>query len=248
MPNYDKLPIFPLHAVLFPYMSLPLHIFEERYRLMIERCVEQSAPFGVVLLQSGTEVDQRDDKTPLLCTIGTLARIERCERLDDGRFFVQARGDVRFEIDEVYSDEPYLTARVRPLWEQGDDPLDVQPVFDQASDLFRGYIEALVVDEHKHLGALQLPQDPGLLSYAIAASLQVTLSEKQKLLEAVTVRDRLQCEVEALQAECETLDYFAGNGSDFGEDEGARSGADQNSQRTILRVDPSYTQYLFSRN
>ena len=46
-----ELPLFPLNVVLFPGQTLPLHIFEPRYRIMIQRCIEQSQPFGVVLAQ-----------------------------------------------------------------------------------------------------------------------------------------------------------------------------------------------------
>src|SRR5689334_2525159 len=56
----QKLPIFPLNTVLFPGAPIQLHIFEERYRLMIGRCLEQSSPFGVALLRSGSEVSPDD--------------------------------------------------------------------------------------------------------------------------------------------------------------------------------------------
>ena len=56
----QKLPLFPLNTVLFPGAPIQLHIFEERYRLMIGRCLEQSSPFGVVLIRSGSEVSPDD--------------------------------------------------------------------------------------------------------------------------------------------------------------------------------------------
>ena len=248
MPNYDKLPLFPLHAVLFPRMSLPLHIFEERYRILIERCWERNEPFGVILLQQGQEVETADGKVPAIYAIGTTARIVQSERLDDGRFFIQAQGENRFQVRELFSDEPYLTGEVRPLWEQTDDPLQVQPFFDHACHLFRSYLAALLSETHQHLGSLQLPQDPALLSYAIAASLQVTLAEKQKLLEMDSSGERLRREIELLQAERETQLFFQLEAQSEARPEGIQNPGSKAVERTILRVDPSYTQYYFSKN
>ena len=77
--NMDKdaleLPLFPLNVVLFPGQTLPLHVFEPRYRLMINRCIERGEPFGVVLA--------RDDDPDSPYEIGTAARITQAERLDD---------------------------------------------------------------------------------------------------------------------------------------------------------------------
>src|SRR5690349_19805632 len=69
----QKLPLFPLNTVLFPGVPLPLHIFEERYRLMIGRCIEQHAPFGVVLIRELDRADTNPDVT--FYTVGTTAQI-----------------------------------------------------------------------------------------------------------------------------------------------------------------------------
>jgi uncharacterized protein len=246
MPNYDKLPLFPLHAVLFPQMSLPLHIFEERYRLMIGRCVERGEPFGVVLLQHGTEVETGSSDRRLH-PVGTTARIEKAEHLSDGRYFIGVRGETRFRILEEFDDELYLTARVRLMSERGGDALTVQPVFDAASELFREYVGRLLSGSKLRLSTLQLPQDPALLSYAIGASLQVTLCERQKLLEAASIGSRLQREVEIMRSE--RLEYGEPAQMDAeSEFEGDAGEPGQTDRRTISRVDPSYSQCFYSRN
>ena len=74
------LPLFPLNAVLFPHMALPLHIFEPRYRQMIGDCLEEGHSFGVVAIREGTETGPA---TPY--EVGTLAKIVRIDRLDEGR-------------------------------------------------------------------------------------------------------------------------------------------------------------------
>ena len=77
----ERLPLFPLNSVLYPGTLLPLHIFEERYRSMISRCVEEKVPFGVVLVRSGEEVGGPAEPYD----VGTTARVARLQRLPDGR-------------------------------------------------------------------------------------------------------------------------------------------------------------------
>ncbi len=111
------LPLFPLHTVLCPGIALPLHIFEPRYRLMVDRCLERDEGFGVVWIRDGREVGVGDIA---VATIGTRAEIREADRYTDGRFDVVAIGTERFRIEEVYTDrEPYLVARVEPI----DEPL-----------------------------------------------------------------------------------------------------------------------------
>ena len=107
----ERLPLFLLKTVLFPGMTLPLHIFEERYKLMINRCVEQRAPFGVVLIRSGEEVGATAEPYD----VGTIASITKLERLEDGRINLVASGERRFRIDRLDRSEPYLTGEVAIL-------------------------------------------------------------------------------------------------------------------------------------
>ncbi|MGQ0603093.1 MAG: LON peptidase substrate-binding domain-containing protein [Anaerolineales bacterium] len=103
-----KLPLFPLHTVLFPGMTLPLHIFEPRYREMINRCVTDRLPFGVVLIDSGREVVGPARPHP----IGTYGTISRVERLPDGRMNIEVVGQERFRIHELHTDTSYLQGTV----------------------------------------------------------------------------------------------------------------------------------------
>src|SRR6476469_494249 len=100
----ERLALFPLNTVLFPGMPLPLHIFEERYKLMIGRCIEENRPFGVVLIRSGPEVG--GPATPHV--VGTTAEISGWKRLEDGRLNLIVMGTERFRIVEVVRQEPYM--------------------------------------------------------------------------------------------------------------------------------------------
>src|SRR5690606_8599831 len=98
-----KLPLFPLNAVLFPGFTISLHVFEERYRLMIERCLEQEAPFGIVLIRKGPEVG--GDAIPY--QIGTVATIQQSKQLPDGRYYLNALGQRRFRVQYIAHRQPY---------------------------------------------------------------------------------------------------------------------------------------------
>src|SRR5438445_13035426 len=87
------LPLFPLNVVLFPHMPLPLHVFEPRYRQMIGDCLEEGHSFGVVAIEEGSE---SGPATPY--DVGTLAKIVRIDRLDDGRMNLLVMGAARFDV------------------------------------------------------------------------------------------------------------------------------------------------------
>lgn len=121
-----QIPLFPLHMVLAPGIALPLHIFEERYRIMVRRCLEGSSPFGVVLIRDGSEVARDGGHQSLsIAGVGTLAEIREASRYTDGRFDLLAVGTSRFLVREVRTDvEPYLVAEVDPY---PDEPGDGDP-------------------------------------------------------------------------------------------------------------------------
>jgi Lon protease-like protein len=102
----ELLPLFPLHTVLFPGGVLPLHIFEERYRLLIR----EGADFGIVMIRDGREVQAEVGPEPSLHPIGTIAHPERVEELPDGRYNVLIRGIERFRVGALDGSRPYLQA------------------------------------------------------------------------------------------------------------------------------------------
>ena len=187
MVNYDDLPLFPLHVVLFPDMPLPLHIFEPRYREMILRCREDKSPFGIVLIEDRQETSTQVQ--PHL--VGTTARITQYEELPDGRMNILVFGETRFHIEQTRQDQPYLSAQVQPFWEEEIKVEQVQSAVECVGDLFKTYLSALFEMSGRALSTLQLPSDPELLSYAVASVVQVPLLEKQTLLAMTSTEDRL---------------------------------------------------------
>ncbi len=202
MVNYDDIPLFPLHVVLFPDMPLPLHIFEPRYREMILRCREEKSPFGITLIQSGA--DSGAEAVPR--SVGTLARIAQYEEMPDGRMNILVFGESRFRITRTSHDKPYLSASISLIEEEPVDAGALQPDFDAVAALFRAYLQSLFAMSGRTLSTLQLPQDAEYLSYAVASVLQVPPHEKQALLEMTETELRLQREIEILSAEIEAQD------------------------------------------
>ncbi len=206
MVNYDDLPLFPLHLVLFPDMPLPLHVFEPRYREMILRCREEKSPFGITLIQSGGETGAE----AIPHRIGTTARIAQFEELSDGRMNILVFGETRFRVTRHRHDHPYLSAQVEPIHEDEPNLERLTPPFVTASDLFRTYLKSLFALSGRSLSTLQLPQDPKSLSFAIASVLQVPHGEKQSLLEMTDTEQRLDRESVILRGEIEAQESLQG--------------------------------------
>jgi Lon protease-like protein len=196
----EPLPLFPLHTVLFPGGALPLHIFEPRYRLMVSRCLEAEAPFGVVLISKGRESKGRevgDPATPY--SVGTLARIVHHERLDDGRMNLVCVGGERFRILELRHDQPYLSALVEPLAELPEEtPLELAEQVRAALDRFR----ANLADRP----GLRLPGDPTALSFALAGAIPLPHDQAQALLAETSTSARLRALLEILEREARLRD------------------------------------------
>jgi Lon protease-like protein len=206
MVNYEDLPLFPLHVVLFPEMPLPLHIFEPRYREMILRCRAENSPFGVVLIGSGEETGA--EAVPQ--AIGTTAKIMQFEEMPDGRMNILVFGEMRFQVARTFRDKPYLSAHVRPFSEEASEPGGLREATERAAELFRQYLRTLFASTGRPLSTLQLPQDPEYLSYAIASVLQVPSADKQCLLELTDTAARLTRECDLLRAEIEAQGSVSG--------------------------------------
>src|SRR5271167_2219952 len=103
-----RLPMFPLSAVLFPHASMPLHVFEPRYRELLRDCLAGDARFGIVLIQRGSEVGGGDERSSL----GTRGVITEAVELPDGRWVLEITGEALIAVDEWLPDDPYPVALV----------------------------------------------------------------------------------------------------------------------------------------
>ncbi len=141
IPDVTEIPIFPLRSVLCPGVALPLHIFEERYRLMIGRCIERGEPFGVVLLREGAEVGALHGE---VAAVGTTAAIRRAGAYPDGRLDILTVGQQRFRLEGLDRvSEPYLLGRVSLLDEPTGPEEELRARAQQVGQRFLEYLELL---------------------------------------------------------------------------------------------------------
>ena len=108
------IPMFPLSLVLFPGQILPLHVFEDRYRTMVEEIIDKDREFGVVLIERGSEIGGGDTRK----SVGTLAEIIDSEKSNDGRWLLITKGTKRIETSRWLEDSPYPRAEVSFLDEE----------------------------------------------------------------------------------------------------------------------------------
>jgi Lon protease-like protein len=202
----ERLPLFPLGAVLFPGLLLPLHVFEERYRVLVRELLEQPADqrrFGVVAIRQGREVGA--DGVTALHEIGCVARVRRIDPHEDGRFDLVTTGAQRFRLTGLVDGRPYLTGAVELL---PDEPAgaDETALLDRAvRGAFGHYLQALATAQGEEPGELELPTDPLVLSYAVAATVLVDLDDRQALLASPDVTSRLRAELAVLRRETTLL-------------------------------------------
>lgn len=169
-----RLPLFPLQVVLLPGQRLPLHIFEERYKIMIGECIEDDVPFGVVLVGKGG-----------IHKIGCVARVtEVFEKFPDSRMNILTLGEQRFEVFRIYDSRPYFEGEVSDFHdEEGDDP----------TELCRTVWDALEKNESAPLNLPEeLLENPFQLSFAVAEALRLPLREKQSFLGSRSIIWRLK--------------------------------------------------------
>jgi Lon protease-like protein len=186
-----KLALFPLHTVLFPGMALPLHIFEPRYRRMIHACLADESPFGVVLIRAGREVG--GPAVPY--TVGTLARIRRVEHLPDGRMNIEAVGDERFRLLQLYAAQDEVhTGRIVNFPLLGASEAGATAAARALSPWLSRYLSLLGQSAATHFAARPLPTEPAALAYFAAVVAQIPAAEKQALLSVETAARLLNLE------------------------------------------------------
>lgn len=201
VPRTSTLPLFPLSLVLFPGMLLPLHIFEERYKRMINLCLREARDFGVVLTGAATGVPGQCLTYP----VGSTAHITGATRFPDGCMNLIASGQRRFRVHALDWDLEYCMAEVEWLDEPATAAAAWRARAERRWDAFRTEIAGLTNEEFTGSAA---PADATEASYALAASLPVNNVEKQRLLEATDTATRLREIVRLIGREHGVLRYL----------------------------------------
>ena len=197
----EMLPLFPLGAVLYPGMLLPLHIFEERYRQLVRDLLDRPEPrrFGVIAIRKGRETGI--DGVHSLYEIGCTATLRRVGRREDGRFDLVTVGTQRFRLIRLDETRPYYQGEIEPLTEDVVDPVAGAPVVRAAQAAFRAYLDALIEWGGATVAVEDLPEEPALLSFIVAAAMVIDLPERQALLAEDDTMRRLTAERALLSRE-----------------------------------------------
>jgi Lon protease-like protein len=196
-----EIPLFPLDLVLFPNMILPLHIFEERYKTMINQCVHESLPFGIVLATGVQPGTGQVETSPVGCT----ARIARVERLPDGCMNIEVIGEERFRILDTHEQQPYRTGLTEPYEDIPADDEEVEPLCREVMDVLHEFLTRSLAIMGKRIEKFELPYHPEQISFTAACVLPLTNEEKQGILSDRDVISRLESSREALQREVDRL-------------------------------------------
>ncbi len=204
----ERLPLFPLGTVLFPGLVLPLHIFEERYRALVSDRRE-SGVFGIVAIKRGIEVGASSATD--LHEVGCTTEIRQLNEHPDGRFDLVTVGRRRFRIVRVHTDvAPYLVADIDWLPDEPQDLSDGATTEEMlvagVLSAFQRYLELIRTDGQT--AGEQLPDDPTVLSYLVAATAVLTIEDRQRLLACATTQDRLAAERKLLAREIGLLQHI----------------------------------------
>ena len=205
--------MFPLGSVVVPRMVLPLHVFEPRYRRLVQDCLAGDREFGVVLIERGSEVGGGDVRTDA----GTVVRIARADEQPDGRFLVAAVGVRRLRVERWLTDDPYPRADVVD-WpdlapEGAPDGVAVAAALDDVGALLRR-ASALRAELGEPAPPIdqQLSGDVAVAGYEATALAPLGPADKQALLCAPTVGRRLELLRELLADQAVLLEARLGAG------------------------------------
>lgn len=204
-PMSEMLPLFPLGMVLYPGLVLPLHIFEERYRQLVRDLLDGPGPgqFGVIAIRTGRETGV--DGISALYDVGCTATLRQAEALDDGRFDLVTVGSRRFRLAGLDDSLPYLRGEVDLLPEESGDEAAAGLAARGVQGAFRSYLDVLAEQGAAEISVPELPGEPMLLSYLVAASMIIELPDRQALLAEPDAVSRLTAERALLARETSML-------------------------------------------
>ncbi|MFF4761981.1 LON peptidase substrate-binding domain-containing protein [Streptomyces sp. NPDC001292] len=223
-----RLPLFPLNTVLFPGLVLPLNVFEERYRAMMRALLktpeDEPRRFAVVAIRDGHEVAASapgmpdptalpergpsagfgPDPAKAFHSVGCVADAATIRERADGTFEVLATGTTRVRLLSVDASGPFLVAELRELTEEPGD--EAVPLAEGVLRSFRQYQKRLAGARERSLStAAELPDEPSVVSYLVAAAMMLDIPTKQRLLQAPDVSSRLRDELKLLRRETAIL-------------------------------------------
>jgi Lon protease-like protein len=200
-----RLPLFPLGTVLYPGLVLPLNIFEARYRQLVADLLAGPEPqeFGVIAIRHGRETGV--DGVSALYDTGCTAVLRQVEAHEDGRFNLITVGGRRFTLVALGDQAPYFSGEIEFLPDEAGEPAEAELAAAAVRQAFRSYLDVLADEGGAQITVPDIPDEPVLLSYLVAAAIVVDLPEKQQLLVEPDAHRRLLAERRLLAREMQML-------------------------------------------
>ncbi|WP_354639603.1 LON peptidase substrate-binding domain-containing protein [Kitasatospora camelliae] len=217
----ERLPLFPLNTVLYPGLVMPLVVFEERYRRLVADLLaqpeDQPRRFGVLAIRDGREVAPvRENDRPAgpldgfgtvtgdpleaIHRIGCVADVASIREQPGGRYELLVTGTTRFRLESVDAGGAYLVGETETIEEQ--QGVGAGALASAVEQAFRSYQKRLAGAREATLnGEQELPEDPRVLSYLVAAAAVLPAPVKQELLACPDTAQRLGRELDLLRRE-----------------------------------------------
>lgn len=207
-----QLPMFPLGSVLFPGLTVPLRVFEDRYRALVHHLLRVDDPaerlFGSVAIREGYEVGDHGSQS--LQRVGCRLQLTEVEPHDDGTFDVVAVCRDRIRLDRLDPSGAFPVGDVVLLDDRGDrgpGAAVVPAAVERTSALFTAY-QAVVAELRGDVISGDLPRDPTFLSWAMSAVAPLPLPDRQALLETDDTTERLVLLGDLFAAELQAMNVI----------------------------------------
>jgi uncharacterized protein len=203
----DTLPMFPLNTVLFPGVSIPLHVFEDRYRALVHHLLRIDDPsdrvFGTVAIREGYEVGEHGAQS--LYRVGVRMQLTEVESNEDGTFEIVATARDRIILDGLETSGEFANGTVT---DSPDEPIEgSEALHNRARATFTAYRAAISAMQGSTFSG-SLPRDPGYLSWTLAALAPLPMAERQSLLEAESPEARLELVTTLLREELRAINVI----------------------------------------
>jgi uncharacterized protein len=200
----ETLPMFPLNSVLFPTMSVPLHVFEDRYRALVTHVLAESDParrvFGSVAIREGYEVGEHGKQE--LHRVGCRLQITEATAHPDGTFDILTVARDRFRLNRLETGGPFPIGEVTNIVDES--TIVPEGLVDKAIATFAGYRSVLSEIRADPLTG-PLPRDPVYLAWVLASAAPLTFPDRQSLLEQTDPGERLSMVTDLFRSELRAM-------------------------------------------
>ncbi|HEY0319598.1 MAG TPA: LON peptidase substrate-binding domain-containing protein [Pyrinomonadaceae bacterium] len=186
----QELPLFPLPVVLFPGVPMPLHIFEPRYRRMLEDIQLRDQLFGL----SHFDASRSESTVPPVGHIGCVAEVTEVQAMPDGRSDILTVGLIRYRVEAyIERGDPYLVGAVSFFEDEEEDEERLVRGAHEVSGLFQRIALAVRIINDERASLPEIPDvDPEQLSFLVAAAMEIDTDVKLELLEMRSTSERLK--------------------------------------------------------